>query len=205
MAQIGVDDSSLGNAVTEFPTLDDNHPSLNPRPPMSGLDTSMSIANQWIAYLPIEDTLGKRYRNLQLHLRQFSVPQIEMGSMDMSFKGYTATRPTKVLNAGTKELTLTYLIDENWQNFKSLWAWCQSPSGTINQLTDDKLGGVSASGLLTMRIYLLNNYLKKVVQFEYYDVWIRVFNDLQLDVTSQDVIEHSFTVCYDSMRMIEVD
>ena len=172
---------------------------------MSGLDTSMSIANQWVAYLPIEDTLGKRYQNLQLHLRQFSIPQIEMGSMEASFKGYTKTMPTKVLNAGTKELTLTYLVDENWQNYKSLWAWAQSPTGTINQLTDDKKGGISASGLLTMRIYLLNNFLRKVVQFEYMDVWIRVFNDLQLDVTSQDVIEHSFTVCYDSMRMVETN
>ena len=129
---------------------------------------------------------------------------MEIGTKEASFKGYTKTMPTGVLNAGTKELTLSYLVDEYWQNYKSLWAWCQSPTGVINPVTDDKSTGVNASGYLTMRIYLLNNFKKKVVQFEFANVWIRYFNDLQLDVTNQDVIEHSFTVCYDSMQMTEI-
>jgi len=118
-----VDDSSLAN-LTEIEHKDDNYPSMNPRPNMTGMDQSMAIANQWFAYLPLEDTLGKRYKNLELHLRQFSIPQIEMGSMEFSSHGYSKQVSTGVLNAGTKELTLSYLVDEYWQNFKSLWSWC---------------------------------------------------------------------------------
>lgn len=204
MAATGVDDSSLANVIQDT-TIPDSFPSLNPRPNLAGLDQSYSTANQWYAYLPLENVLGKRYNNLELHLRQFSVPQIEMGSMTASFKGYEKEMPTKVLNAGTKQLTLSYLVDEYWQNYKSLWAWTQSPDGTLNKVTDDKASGVSPSSYITMRIYLLNNYKKKVVQFEFENVWIKIFNELQLDVTNQDVIEHSFTICYDDMRMLETN
>lgn len=146
----------------------------------------MAIANSWVAYLPLEDTLGKRYKNLELHLRQFSIPQIEMGSMEVASHGYSKQMSTGVLNAGTKELTLSYIVDEYWQNYKSLWAWCQAPIGTVNPLTDDKSKFHSASNYLTMRIYLMNNYKQKIVQFEFLNVWIRVFNELQLDVANQE-------------------
>lgn len=199
-----VDDSSLANTI-EDTTIPSDYKSLNPRPNLAGLDQSYSIANSWFAYLPLENVLGKRYGNLEMHLRQFSIPQIEMASSTVSFKGYEKEIPTKVLNAGSKQLTISYLVDEYWQNYKSLWAWAQSPVGTLNKITDDEASGVSPSSYITMRIYLLNNYKKKVVEFEFYNVWIKLFNELSLDVTNQDVLEHSFTVCYDDFRMLETD
>lgn len=204
MAIVGVDEESLAVQIDKRTIPDDFRP-LNPRPKMAGLDQSYSIGNQWFAYLPIENVLGKRYSNLELHLKQFALPQIEMGSQEVSFRGYQKTIPTKVLNASTKELTLTYLVDEYWQNYKSLWAWTQSPVGTLNQVTDDKAAGVSPTSYITMRIYLLNNFKKRILEFSFSNTWIKVFNDIQLDVANQDVVEHSFTICYDDLQMIETD
>ena len=191
--------------VKEIPNRPDQRPSMNPRPIMNGMDQSYSIANSWYAYLPLELVLGKRYGNLELHLTRFSIPQMEMGSMAASYKGYEKVVPTKVLNAGTKELTLEYIIDEYWQNYKALWAWLSCITGVLNPMTDDKSGqGISPTEYITLRIYLLNNYKKKVIQFEFYNCWLRVFNDLALDVADQNVIKHSFTFCYDDMKMVEV-
>lgn len=78
--------------------------------------------------------------------------------MDVSYKGYTKTVPTGVLNAGSKQLTLNYFVDEYWQNYKSLYAWVQSYVNVINPMTDDKANGVHASSFIPMRIYLMNNY-----------------------------------------------
>lgn len=200
---IGVDDESLAN-IAENKTIPDDAASMNPRPAMNGMDQSYAASNEWYCYLPIEDVLGKRYKNLELHLTKFSIPQIEIGSMDVAYKGYTKTVPTGVLNAGPKQLTLNYLVDEYWQNYKSLYAWVQSYVNVINPMTDDKANGVHASSFIPMRIYLMNNYKQKILEFVYSNVWIIVYNELQLDVANQDQIEHSFTICYDDFRLAEI-
>ena len=99
-----------------------------------GLGTNYTAANSWWAYLPLENILGKNYKNLDLHLKRFSLPQIEMGSMSVSYKGYSKEMPTKVLNSGPKELTLTYIVDDKWLNYKSLYAWISCPEGTLNPI-----------------------------------------------------------------------
>lgn len=43
-------------------------------PNMMGLNTNLANSNKWIAYFPLEDNLGKKYNNLELHLVRFSLP-----------------------------------------------------------------------------------------------------------------------------------
>lgn len=59
---------------------------------------------------------------------------MEMSSTEVSYKGYTKAIPTKVMNPATKELTLTYLVDEYWQNYKALYLWMSSTGGNINNV-----------------------------------------------------------------------
>ena len=107
-----------------------------------GLGTNYTAANSWFAYLPLENILGKNYKNLDLHLKRFSLPQIEMGSMSVPYKGYSKEMPTKVLNSGPKELTLTYIVDDKWLNYKSLYAWISCPEGTLNPIVKAEGRGV---------------------------------------------------------------
>lgn len=55
---------------------------------MYGLRTDYAISNKWIGYVPIENVLGNKYKNLELHLTRFSLPQQEMTSTTASYKGY---------------------------------------------------------------------------------------------------------------------
>ena len=57
-------------------------------PNLYGLDTNYATSNKWFAYLPLENVLGPRYKNIDLHLTRFSIPQIVMGSMEVAFRGY---------------------------------------------------------------------------------------------------------------------
>jgi len=108
-----------------------------------------------------------------------------MGSTTVSFKGYQKEIPTKVLNAENKELTLTYIVDENWNNYKSLFAWISAPEGTINPIIKDaSKAGIQPNDYIPLRIYLLDNYKKKIIQFVFENCWIKIFNDMQLDVSS---------------------
>lgn len=174
-------------------------------PNLMGLATNLSNKNKWIAYLPLENILGKKYGDIELHLKSFSLPQLVMGSTNVAYKGYQKEIPTKVLNEDTKELTLSYFIDENWKNYKALYAWISAPEGTVNPIVDEDASGKLQPDLyINLRIYLLDNYKKKVIQFVFENCWIKMFTDLLLDVADSGEIEHSFTFCYDRYRIEDV-
>lgn len=175
-------------------------------PNMMGLNTNLANSNKWIAYFPLEDNLGKKYNNLELHLVRFSLPQMAMSTTTVSYKGYSKEIPTKVMNQDTKELTLEYLVDQNWNNYKCLYKWMSGIYGTINPTIDTSdINGINSTDYVPLRIYLLDNYKKKVIQFYYANVFIKYFNDLALEASNPEEITHSFTCCYDSFTIEDID
>ena len=184
--------------------LDAESPASLP-PTMMGLATDYANSNKWFAYFPLESNLGKRAQNLELHLTRFSLPQMVMGSMTVPFKGYQKEMPTKVMNAESKELTLEYIVDSNWNNYKCLFKWMSGIYGTINPSIDiSDVNGVNPSDYVPLRIYLLDSFKKKIIQFLFENCWIKMFNDLALEVNNSDEVHHSFTVVYDRYSIEDV-
>lgn len=174
------------------------------KPKLSGLDVSYSVSNKWIGYFPLENILGQEYKNIEMHLKRFSLPQIQMSSTTVSYKGYSKEIPTKVVNADTKELTLDYIVDSQWRNYKSLYAWMTGIEGTLNKMTDDVLEPITPSIYLPFRVYLLDQYKNKIVQFCFTDCWIKTFNDIALEANNSNEVTHSFTMCYDDFTIESV-
>ena len=106
------------------------------------MDVNYAVANAWYAYLPVESVLGSKYKNLNLHLTRFSLPQMSMQTTTVSFRGVNKEVSTKVFNPDDKTLTLEYIVDEKWQNYRSLFAWMSCPTGVINKATTDEKTGV---------------------------------------------------------------
>jgi hypothetical protein len=57
-------------------------------PNLYGIGTNYATSNKWVAFLPLENVLGPKYKNVDLHLTRFSLPQIQMQGYDVAFKGY---------------------------------------------------------------------------------------------------------------------
>lgn len=182
--KIGIQDSSLH---------DDQ---ILGTPQLFNMETNYANENKWYAYYPIEDVLGKKYRNLNLHLTKFTIPQLMQSSYSASFRGYEKEMPGKVLMAGTKELTLEYIVDSNWENYRSLYALISNINGTINPVSSDEKNGITPAEYLPLRIYLLGPYKKKIIQFLFEDTWIKIFNEISLDANSPNEIHHSFTIVF---------
>lgn len=174
-------------------------------PQLNGLNTNLTNSNKWYAYFPIESILGKKYNGIELHLVRFSLPQMEMSSMEVSYKGYTKVIPSKVMNPATKELTLTYLVDEYWQNYKALYLWMSATEGNINNVVSgESIKPVTPSAYLPLRIYLLDSYKRKRVQFCFSNCWIKLFNDIALEQNNPGEVEASFTCVYDKFTIEDV-
>lgn len=170
-------------------------------PNLYGIGTNYATANKWFGFLPLENVLGPRYKNIDLHLTRFSIPQIQCGSMEVAFRGYKKQIPNKLIDSETKQLTLEYLVDEDWNNYRQLYLWMNSLIGNINQMVEEEATTITASQYVPLRIYLLDNYKRRTMSFLFTDCWISVFNELALDVNSPQQITHSFTFYYSQMKL----
>lgn len=168
------------------------------------MDVNYANQNKWFAYCPLEDVLGKRYKNLNLHLTKFNIPQLIQGTMEASFRGYAKEMPTKILNPSTKEITLEYLVDSNWENYRALYAFMSNINGTLNPVSTDEKTGILPSEYMPVRIYLLGPYKKKIIQFLFENCWIKVFNELYLDVNQPGEVVHSFTLSWDRYSIEDI-
>lgn len=173
-------------------------------PQIFNMDVNYANENKWLGYYPIEDVLGKRYKNLNLHITKFNIPQLMQSSTEVSFRGYAKEIPTKVLMSGTKELNIEYIVDSNWENYRSLYALISNINGTINPVSTDEKTGILPAEYLPFRIYLLGPYKKKIIQFLFEDTWIKIFNDLSLDVNSPNEVHHSFTLVFSNYKIEDV-
>lgn len=168
------------------------------------MDVNYANENKWFGTFQLEDILGKKYKNLNLHLTRFSIPQLIMSTSTVSFRGYEKEIPGKVLMPSSKEINIEYIVDSNWQNYRALYALVSNINGTLNPVSTDEKTGILPSEYLPFRIYLLGPYKKKIIQFLFKDTWIKVFNDLSLDVNSPNEVHHSFTLSFDQYRIEDV-
>lgn len=174
------------------------------KPQIFNMDVNYANQNKWYGYLPLEDVLGKKYKNLNLHLTAFSIPQLMQSSITASFKGYEKEMPGKVLIPSTKEVRLEYIVDADWSNYRALYAFLSNINGTINPVSKDEKTGIVPTEYVQLRIYLLSPYKKKLIQFVFQDCWIKIFDEISLDVNVPDEVKHSFTMVFDKYYIEDV-
>ena len=172
---------------------------------MTGLNTDYAHSNKWWMYVPVANVLGKKYSNLELNLVRCSIPQILMGSTTVSFKSYQYEFPTHVVDPDTKEITIEYLIDEKWYNYRSLYKWCSGMEGQINKVIDTQdIENISMGTLLPCRVYLIDSFKNEIISFLFENCWIKTFNELALEAANPDEIVHSVTFAYSNFTIEEL-
>lgn len=112
--------------------------------------------------------------------------------------------PGKVLIPSTKEVRLEYIVDADWSNYRALYAFLSNINGTINPISEDEKTGILPTEYLPLRVYLLGPYKKKLIQFLFENCWIKVFDEVSLNVNSAEVVKHSFTMVFDRYLIEDV-
>lgn len=120
-----------------------------------------------------------------------------MGSTTTTFKGYSYEFPTKVIDAETKQIDLEYIIDEKWANYKALFKWCSSTEGQINKVIDTSdVQTIAMSDLIDVRIWLLDSFKNRIIDFVFENAWIKTFQNLSLAADNPDEVHHTITLAY---------
>lgn len=182
---------------------------------MNGLGTELGHQNKFVMIIPIQDAIGKKFgKNLELNLTRFTIPQMQLGATQVQFKGYTIDLPTKLLNEASKEITIEYLMDETWKSYRALLAWAglvasivptSSEAAAYASQTGSTYGyqELDANMFLRCRIWLLDHYKKRILDFAFNDCWISNFAELAMDVAQPGEVRHSFTLHYTTFELLD--
>lgn len=169
-----------------------------------GIERHAAITNKWIGYVPLQSVLGNEYKNLELRLTRFTMPSLQIGSASVSIKGYSVDMPTHILNSETKEVTFEYIVDEDFENYVSLYSWASGVGNYVDlgDETDDANGEILQS-VIPCRVWLLDSYKRVRREFLFNNAWIKTFNELALDYSQANEVHHSFTLTYSDFKVLK--
>ena len=177
--------------------------------PTYGIDPSYATSNKWWISIPTKMLFNDSFPNLEMQVQQFYLPGIEVGYATTAHPGYSIKRPaSKLLNAGDKVLKFRYIIDDNWYNYTSLYAWAALHGAfqfqTIPEWIRKFLKGRSPydnANFVPVRLYLLSPFKKNIIQFKFTNCWIQNFGEVLLDGQNSNLITHDITLSYDEYHI----
>ncbi len=173
-----------------------------------GLNPTGAIANKWIGYVPFKTILGDAYPNLELQLVQFYLPDIKISTVKTGFQGYTIRLPgPQILNPDDKILKFQYMIDDGWINYNAFYTWASKLAVLTPTADSSILEKAHADGTLnfgTIRIWLLNAYKQRVVNFNFFNCFLIGFGDILLDCADTNPIKQTVTLSY-SHQTIDIN
>lgn len=174
--------------------------------------SNLANSSRWIATIPIS-LIDPSLTDVEINLADFSIPPVEIGKIEASFKGQSIALPGTTLQPGTKEITFSYLIADSWNNYYSLYKWCDMliPQSTIlgdasTRPLDTEEWTAVKEYLLPVRVFLLDEFKNPILRIEYHNCWVTVFGELRLSYQDDPTsLLHSFTITYTDFVIEKVD
>jgi len=165
--------------------------------------------NKWIAQIPLKQILDD-VDDLSLNLTTFAIPSIDINSIEVPFKGIPIELPGTIVQTGGKELLFDYIIDSEWKNYKALYSWVDHLArltkivqGDYSSKFDDD--DIYKNFSIPVTMHLLDEYKNRVLEFKYYNCWIKGFSELSMSyIDEPDELSHNFTIAYSDFEMIPV-
>lgn len=161
--------------------------------------------NKWYADIPLS-LISSDFKDVTLKLQDFTIPRIEVSQDTIKFRGVAISAPTRVFNPSNKFISFTYLIDARWESYLALYQWANcyvsidnpTPKDAVTQRQRD-----DAFWTVPIRIYLLDEMKKSIINIVYYGCILKEFGEVQLSYTTDpDVIHHSFQVSYQRLEIM---
>lgn len=161
--------------------------------------TNFASNLRWVASIPF-NALFPNDDDVQLSLTQFDIPDIEIGSVSVAYRGYEVEEPTGMIQSGEKTCTFSYLIDTDMYSYWMMYKWAnmytnQNLDTIVEAETDNPIPPISTR--IPISIIIIDEFKKPVINITYYDCWIKSFGNLSMSYQDEpDVLTHSFTVAY---------
>jgi hypothetical protein len=169
-----------------------------------------AVKNKWIADIFLSK-VSPNLKDITLHLAEFSVPSIEVGSTTTAYKSIVQEIPTHTIQPTDRRITFSYMVDITWLNYFSLYQWAniigniEDITPTLDPLNQGNAIKNKAIKSIPINVYLINAYKQPIFKIAYDNCWIKQFSELSLSYQEDpEVIKHSFTFVYSNFRLEQI-
>jgi hypothetical protein len=178
--------------------------------PQMDFKDGFAVKNKWIADIDLSK-ISPDLKKITLHLADFTIPGINIGSASSAYKGISLDVPTHVMLPADRTVIFSYMVDITWLNYFSLYQWTNllgnveniTPSIDPLRISDPIL--YKAVKSIPINVYLLNSYKTPILKIAYDNCWIKHFTELNISYQEEpEVIKHSFTLSYSNFRLEQI-
>lgn len=159
-----------------------------------GLNTATS--NSWIAIFPYSVIDPSEEIDIAFNLMSFNFAGLILGAAEIS--RYGEVFPVPAGNVETDKLvTFRYKPDSEWKQYEYLFKWFDRLQNN-KKLSHEEYNAWINSNLVTVKVYLLNEYKKPKLKWTFNGCWIKEFGELDMPYDSQGGtgIDHFFSLQY---------
>jgi len=170
---------------------------------------SFSVRNKWIADVPLS-RISPNLKDVSLHLTDFTIPAINVATTFSPYKGIAVEIPTHIIQPTDRNITFSYMIDINWDNYFSLYQWSNMMSPLeditpVDNLTVNLDMQEKYIKSIPINVFLISEYKTPILKVTYNNCWIKGFNELGLSYQDEpDPIKHGFTCVYSDFKLEKI-
>lgn len=166
-----------------------------------------TVKNKWMADIDLSK-ISPSLKKISLHLADFTIPGVNVGSTSSSYKGIALDIPTHIMQPSDRVVVFSYMIDISWVNYFSLYQWANL-LGNVEDITPTTEPLTLATNItdkavksIPVNVYLLDAYKNIIIKIAYDNCWIKQFSELNMSYQDEpDVIKHSFTLSYSNFKL----
>lgn len=169
-----------------------------------GTNINLATATRWMALIPWQ-YINANYttKNIGFNLTSFSLPEVTLGSVDVTNFGYPIEFPNYTITTN-KILTFEYMLSTDFHQYEMLWNWANKIVVTDGSGAPGDFGG-NNSFLMPIRFLALTEFKKPVFEIRYKDCWVKEIGPITFDYQDGEAIniKHSFTCAYSNFEFID--
>lgn len=160
---------------------------------------TVAVKNKWIADIDLS-VISPELSKIVLPLVNFAIPEVNISTAKTYYRGVEFEIPTGVFKPSAREITFNYLIDQDWNNYISLYQWinlyCPIEQVVPDNMITRKDSPIQTTfPILPINVYLLSAYKLPLVRIKYDNCYIKQFGDIMLDYQEDpEVIKQEFTI-----------
>lgn len=155
---------------------------------------NLATSNSWIAVFPYSIIDPENGNDICFNLTSFNFAGMIMAGVEISRFGELFPIPTGSVETD-KNITFRYKPDSEWNQYEFLFKWFDRLQNN-KKLDQENYNDWINSEMVTVKVFLLNEYKKPKLKWTFNYCWLKEFGELDMPYDSQggSGLDHGFTL-----------
>lgn len=170
---------------------------------VDNIDNRLNLltGTRWLAVLPTKAlNPDQSSESTYFNLTDYTINPLSLATVNADWLGYTVEMPSPFVRNDNKTFTFNYVMDSNMHQYIMLYNWFSKMCREEGSGFPDYTNEVVKSFMFPIRVLILSEFKKPVLEVIYEDCWIQELGRVEFNYQGNaEVVKSSFTIKYQRM------